>query len=39
MDLLRQAVGDQQLTFAGYSYGGLLGMTYARLFPGKVEHC
>ena len=37
MDLLRQAVGDQQLTFAGYSYGGLLGMTYARLFPGKVR--
>ena len=37
MDLLRQAVGDQQLTFAGYSYGGLLGMTYAQLFPAKVR--
>ena len=37
MDLLRQAVGDDQLTFAGYSYGGLIGMTYAQLFPGKVR--
>jgi pimeloyl-ACP methyl ester carboxylesterase len=37
MDLLRRAVGDQQLTYAGYSYGGLLGMTYAQLFPGKVR--
>jgi pimeloyl-ACP methyl ester carboxylesterase len=37
MDLLRQAVGDEQLTFAGYSYGGLLGMTYAQLFPAKVR--
>jgi pimeloyl-ACP methyl ester carboxylesterase len=37
LDLLRQSVGDQQLTFAGYSYGGLIGMTYAQLFPGKVR--
>ena len=25
----------RQLTFAGYSYGGLLGMTYAQLFPAQ----
>ncbi|WP_426563309.1 alpha/beta hydrolase [Angustibacter sp. McL0619] len=37
MDLLRRAVGDEQLTFAGYSYGGLLGVTYANLFPGRVR--
>ena len=37
MDLLRRAVGDDQLTFAGYSYGGLLGMTYAQLFPANVR--
>lgn len=36
MDLLRQAVGDRQLTYAGYSYGTYLGATYARLFPGRV---
>jgi len=37
IDLLRRAVGDDQLTYAGYSYGGLLGITYANLFPGKVR--
>lgn len=36
MDLLRQAVGDQRLTYAGYSYGTYLGATYSRLFPGRV---
>jgi pimeloyl-ACP methyl ester carboxylesterase len=37
LDLLRRAVGDAQLSFAGYSYGGLLGLTYGQLFPGKVR--
>jgi pimeloyl-ACP methyl ester carboxylesterase len=37
LDLLRSAVGDEQLTFAGYSYGSQLGQTYANLFPGKVR--
>ena len=37
LDLLRQAVGDDQLTYAGYSYGTYLGVTYANLFPGKVR--
>jgi pimeloyl-ACP methyl ester carboxylesterase len=37
LDLLRRAVGDEQLTYAGYSYGGLLGITYANLFPRKVR--
>jgi pimeloyl-ACP methyl ester carboxylesterase len=36
MDLLRQAVGDERLTYAGYSYGTYLGATYARFFPGRV---
>jgi pimeloyl-ACP methyl ester carboxylesterase len=36
LDLLRQAVGDQRLNYVGYSYGTLLGATYARLFPGRV---
>jgi len=36
MDLLRQAVHDEWLTYAGYSYGTLLGATYARLFPDRV---
>jgi pimeloyl-ACP methyl ester carboxylesterase len=37
MDLLRRAVGDKKLTYAGYSYGSYLGTTYANLFPGKVR--
>src|SRR5690349_21028896 len=37
MDLLRQAVGDEQLSYVGYSYGTHLGATYAKLFPGKVR--
>jgi pimeloyl-ACP methyl ester carboxylesterase len=36
MDLLRQAVHDERLTYAGYSYGTFLGATYARFFPGRV---
>jgi pimeloyl-ACP methyl ester carboxylesterase len=36
MDLLRQAVGDEKLHFAGYSYGTYLGVTYANLFPENV---
>src|SRR6185503_7257316 len=37
LDLLRQAVGDEMLTYAGYSYGTFLGVTYANLFPEKVR--
>src|SRR6266566_1491998 len=37
LDLLRQAVGDSALTFAGYSYGTLIGATYANLFPDRVR--
>jgi pimeloyl-ACP methyl ester carboxylesterase len=33
LDLLRQAVGDARLTFAGVSYGTVIGATYASLFP------
>jgi pimeloyl-ACP methyl ester carboxylesterase len=37
LDRLRRAVGDKQLTYAGYSYGTLIGATYANLYPGKVR--
>jgi len=37
LDVLRRAVGDQQLTYVGYSYGSYLGVTYANLFPDKVR--
>jgi pimeloyl-ACP methyl ester carboxylesterase len=37
MDQLRQAVGDEQLNYLGYSYGTTLGSTYAELFPDRVR--
>ncbi len=37
MDRLRQALGDSDLTYMGQSYGTLLGLTYARLFPTHVR--
>jgi pimeloyl-ACP methyl ester carboxylesterase len=33
MDALRAAVGDEQLSYLGFSYGTLIGATYASLFP------
>ena len=37
LDALRAAVGDTRLTYAGYSYGTYLGVTYANLFPSRVR--
>ena len=37
MDRLRQSLGDDKLTYLGYSYGTTLGSTYAELFPDKVR--
>ncbi len=36
MDVLRAALGEDKLTYLGYSYGTRLGSTYAELFPDKV---
>lgn len=36
-DLMRQAVGDEQISFVGYSYGTYLGATYANMFPDNVR--
>lgn len=37
MDLIRAAVGDEQLTYYGASYGTYLGAVYATLFPERVR--
>jgi pimeloyl-ACP methyl ester carboxylesterase len=37
IDAIRAAVGDRKLTYLGYSYGTLLGATYAQLFPTKLR--
>lgn len=36
MDVLRAVLGDNKLTYLGYSYGTYLGSTYAELFPANV---
>ncbi|MFC4080644.1 alpha/beta hydrolase [Amycolatopsis samaneae] len=33
LDKLRAAVGDQKLTYVGFSYGTLIGSTYSAMFP------
>ena len=37
LDRLRQALGDPGLTYMGQSYGSLLGLTYAAMFPTHVR--
>jgi pimeloyl-ACP methyl ester carboxylesterase len=37
LDLLRSAVGDEQLTYVGMSQGTDIGATYASMFPGKAR--
>lgn len=38
LDLLRAVLGDEKLSYLGYSYGSFLGATYAELFPQNVGH-
>lgn len=37
MDLLRSALGDEKLTYMGFSYGTFLGAMYADRFPERVR--
>ncbi|HET9142526.1 alpha/beta hydrolase [Actinophytocola sp.] len=37
MDVLRSTLGDEKLTYLGYSYGTRLGSTYAEAFPNNVR--
>ncbi|CAM3172892.1 alpha/beta hydrolase [Saccharomonospora xinjiangensis] len=37
MDVLRSALGDEKLTYLGYSYGTRIGYTYAETFPRNVR--
>ncbi|OSZ59014.1 proteinase [Streptomyces pharetrae CZA14] len=36
MDILREVLGDQRLTYVGASYGTFLGAAYAGLYPQRV---
>jgi len=37
LDALRDALGDEQLSYVGFSYGTRLGAAYAELFPDRVR--
>jgi pimeloyl-ACP methyl ester carboxylesterase len=37
MDVLRRAVGDDKLSFLGFSYGSALGQYYANMFPDRFR--
>ncbi|WP_190086110.1 alpha/beta fold hydrolase [Streptomyces longisporoflavus] len=37
MDIVRAALGAQQISYLGYSYGSYLGQVYTELFPGRTD--
>jgi len=37
MDVLRRAVGDDKLSYLGFSYGTALGQYYANMFPDRMR--
>lgn len=37
MDVLRSALGDEKLSYVGFSYGTRIGSAYAEAFPGNVR--
>lgn len=37
LDILRAVLGDEKLTYLGYSYGTRIGYSYAEAFPGHVR--
>jgi pimeloyl-ACP methyl ester carboxylesterase len=37
LDSLRAALGDEKLTYLGYSYGTMIGGLYAEAYPGNVR--
>ena len=37
MEVIREALGEDQITYIGYSYGTTIGSVYASMFPGSVR--
>ena len=37
LDLIRQALGDEKLSYLGFSYGTLIGSHYADRYPDRIR--
>jgi pimeloyl-ACP methyl ester carboxylesterase len=37
LEQLRRAIGDDRLTYAGYSYGSAIGLAYAERYPTRIR--
>jgi pimeloyl-ACP methyl ester carboxylesterase len=37
LDVMRRALGDERLTYAGFSYGTLIGALYADAYPSRIR--
>ncbi|XVQ14163.1 alpha/beta hydrolase [Spirillospora sp. CA-255316] len=37
IDIVRSTLGEQQISYLGYSYGAYLGAVYAQMFPGRTD--
>ena len=37
LDLIREAIGEKQITYVGFSYGTLIGALYADLYPQHIR--
>ncbi|WP_432117692.1 alpha/beta fold hydrolase [Streptomyces sp. bgisy032] len=39
MDLIRRVLGEERISFVGYTYGTYVGAVYGALFPDRLDRC